>query len=119
MPYLADRVSMSTATTGTGDITLGSATAGYQSFATAFGSGSTRVGYAIADGNNWEVGKGVFNGTTGLTRESIRSSSSGGAAISLSGSATVWCDASAELLDNANVGQQVAGRQGLMYSPFG
>jgi hypothetical protein len=119
MPYIADRVSMSTATAGTGAITLGAATPGYQSFATAFGSSSRTVGYAISEGVNWEVGKGTFNGTTGLTRDTIRSSSNAGAAITLAGGATVWCDASAELLDNANIGMQLATRMGLTCSPIG
>jgi hypothetical protein len=110
MPYLADRVKDTTTTTGTGAITLGnSAPSGYQTFATAFGSSSTWVSYCISGGAEWEVGKGTFNGTTGLTREIVRSSSNSNALVNFSaGSKDVFCTASAELLDNANIGLQIA-----------
>jgi hypothetical protein len=113
MPYIADRVQETTATTGTGAVTLAGAVAGYQSFATAFGSASLIVQYLIVSGSAWEVGKGTFNGTTGLTRDFVRSSSAGGALITLSGTSNVFCTAAAELLDNANVGMQVAMSRGL------
>ena len=64
MPRFADRVQETTTTTGTGAYTLGGAVAGFQTFASGFGSGSSMVGYAITDGTSWEVGKGTFNGTT-------------------------------------------------------
>jgi hypothetical protein len=112
MPYLADRVQETTATTGTGAITLAGAVTGYQSFAVGFGSGSRTVGYLIVSGSNWEVGKGTFNGTTGLTRDFVRSSSNSNALITLAGTSNVFCTASAELLDNANVGYAVAQTRG-------
>ena len=114
MPYLADRVQETTATTGTGAITLAGAVAGYQSFATgfAYAGGSITVGYLIVSGSAWEVGKGTFNGTTGLTRDTVRTSSAGGALISLTGTSNVFCTASAELLDNSNVGMQLAVSRG-------
>lgn len=109
MPYIADRVMETTTTTGTGALTLAGAKTGYRSFASAFGSAPLVVGYAISDGTNWEVGYGTFNGTTGLTRDTIRSSSNSGNAVNFSaGSKDVWCDASAELLDNANHGNVLA-----------
>ena len=120
MPHLADRVMMTTATTGTGSITLGSAVAGYRSFATAFGNTAQTVGYALTEGTAWEVGTGTFNGTTGLSRDNIRANSNNNSSpISLAGAATVWCDAYAELIEGAGTGMQVAARQGLIYSPFG
>lgn len=112
MPYFADRVQETTTTSGTGAITLAGAVSGYQTFATAFGSSSRTVGYALTDGTAWEVGKGTFNGTTGLTRDTLRSSSTG-SLISLSGGTTnVWCDASAEQIDNANIGLILAHSRG-------
>lgn len=115
MPYIADRVQETTSTTGTGAITLAGAVTGYQTFATAFSSvgGSIIVSYLIVSGSAWEVGKGTFNGTTGLTRDFIRASSNAGSLITLSGTSNVFCTAPAELIDNANVGMQVAQMRGL------
>ena len=113
MPYIADRTQETTSSTGTGAITLGGAVSGYQSFATAFGSGSRLVSYLITSGSLWEVGKGTFNGTTGLTRDTILSSSSSGALITLSGTSNVYVTAAAELLDKANTGNISALNSGL------
>ena len=113
MPYIADRVQETTTSTGTGPVTLAGAVSGYQSFAAGFGAGSRTVGYLIVSGVNWEVGKGTFNGTTGLTRDTIRDSSNGDALITLSGTSNVFCTASAELLDNANIGMLVATAGGM------
>ena len=105
MPLIADRVMETTTTTGTGSLTLAGAKAGYQSFATAFGSGSRVVGYAMSDGTDWEVGVGTFNGTTGLTRDRIEASSNSGNAVNWgAGTRDVWCNVSADLMDNANHG---------------
>jgi len=115
MPYIADRVKDTTTSTGTGAITLaGTAPTGFRTFASAFGSSSIVVGYCIDDeAGNWEVGKGTFNGTTGLTRDTVRASSNSNTLVSFSaGTKTVFCTASAELLDNANVGMQYASSRG-------
>jgi len=87
-----DRVQESTATTGTGSITLGGAVTGYQSFAVV-GNGNL-VYYTILNGNAWEVGIGTYS-TTGptLARTTVLSNSNGNTSpISLSGSSFVWCD---------------------------
>jgi hypothetical protein len=114
MPYLADRVQETTSTTGTGTVTLAGAVAGYQSFATGFaGDLPCLVGYLIVSGTAWEVGKGVINaGGTTLTRTDVKSSSNANALISLAGTSNVFCTASAELLDNANIGLQLAQQRG-------
>lgn len=114
MPYFADRVQDVTTTTGTGAITLaGTPPTGYRTFATAFGSTSCTVQYCIVGGSEWEVGKGVFNGTTGLTRDSVRSSSNSNALVNFSaGNKDVFCTASSEIIDSANVGFQVANSRG-------
>lgn len=90
VPQNVDRAWMSTATTGVGTITLGSALSGYQSFAGAGVTGGATVRYVILDGANWEIGTGVYTtaGTT-LTRGPEQSSNLN-AAINLSGSATVF-----------------------------
>lgn len=84
----ADRVKMTTATSGTGTITLGSAVTQFQSFAGAAIPDASLVSYSILDGDAWEVGWGVYtvSGTT-LTRNLQASST--GSLLSLTGNAVV------------------------------
>lgn len=107
MSLYADRVKDSTTTVGTGSITLsGTAPTGYQSFGTAFGSTPLTVAYCIADQNgpNWEVGTGVFNGTTGLTRVTVLASSNSGSLVNfIAGTKDVFCTAPARYLSLAPV----------------
>jgi hypothetical protein len=93
MTKLVNRAKMTTATTGTGTITLGSAESGYQSFAAAGVVDGDVVRYVIEDGTDWEIGTGTYtsSGTT-LTRV-VSESSSAGAAINLTGSAVVYVSA--------------------------
>lgn len=106
MSKLANRAKMTTATTGTGAITLGSAVAGYQSLAAAGVANGNVVSYVIEDGTNWEIGSGTYTATGTTLSRSPSQSSSGGAAISLSGNATVYVTAIAadlqELVDFAD-----------------
>lgn len=90
MAKLYNLARMTTATTGTGTITLGSAVSGYLSFAGAGVVDGDAIFYAIKDGSNSEIGTGTYtaSGTT-LTRSVINSTNSN-AAISLSGSAEVF-----------------------------
>jgi hypothetical protein len=96
MVTLVNRAKVSTATTGTGTITLGSAESGYQTFADAGVVDADVVRYVIEDGTNWEIGTGTYtaSGTT-LTR-TVLESSNADAAINLSGSAVVFVGAAAE-----------------------
>lgn len=77
-----DRVKETTATTGTGTITLAGAVLGYQSFA-AIGDGNETY-YTIQDpvAGDWEVGIGTYtaSGTT-LSRDTILESSNSGSAV--------------------------------------
>lgn len=84
---------MSTSTTGTGTITLGSAETGYQSFADAGVTDGDVLSYVIEDGDNFEIGRGIYtaSGTT-LTRGPLESNNSG-SAITLSGNAKVFVSA--------------------------
>lgn len=96
MGVLYNLARMTTATTGTGTITLGSAVSGYLTFAQAGASSGDVVSYAINDGANSEIGTGTYttSGTT-LTRTVTKSTNSN-TAISLSGSAQVFITARAE-----------------------
>lgn len=104
MSNFHNRARVATATTGTGTITLGQASTGYASFQEAGVADGERVTYCIEDGNNFEVGNGVYAsaGQT-LTRPQVLLSKVNGEAagtspLSLSGSARVFLTASAEAL---------------------
>lgn len=89
---------MTTATSGTGTITLGSAVSGYLTFALAGIADGDIIDYAIKDGANSEIGTGTYttSGTT-LTRTVTKSTNSN-TAISLSGTAEVFITPRAETL---------------------
>ena len=89
MAKLFNRAKMTTSTTGTGTVTLGSASVGFQSFADAGVANSDVVQYVIEEGANFEIGTGTYSSSgTSLTRTPTESSNSNNA-ISLTGTATV------------------------------
>ena len=99
MVTFVNRAKMTTATTGTGTITLNSALTGYQSFAAAGVANGNTVSYVIEDGADWEIGSGAYTavGTT-LSRTPTQSSNAG-AAITLSGNAVVYVSVLASDID--------------------
>jgi len=103
MSKLANRVKVSTSTTGTGTITLGSPEDGFYDFAEGGILDGQTVRYVIENGNNFEIGTGVFtaSGTT-LSRTPEETLVSGTAditspsAITLAGNSTVFITASSK-----------------------
>ena len=89
MAKLFNRAKMTTTTTGSGTITLGSASNGFQSFADAGVANGDVVQYVIEEGANFEIGTGTYSSSgTSLTRSPSESSNSDNA-ITLAGQATV------------------------------
>jgi len=97
MATFVNRAKMTTATTGSGTITLGSASSGFQSFAASGVANGNTVTYVIEDATDWEIGNGVYtsSGTT-LSRSLV--SSSTGSLLSLSGNAVVYVSVNAETM---------------------
>ena len=96
MVKLVNRAKMTTATTGTGTITLGSASDGYQSFAAAGVSNGDEVRYAIEDGNGFELGVGQYTASGSTLSRTVSESSNSGNALNLSGNAVVFVTAIAD-----------------------
>ena len=81
---LKDRVKETTATTGTGDITLAGAVDGFQTFGAVLANADTTY-YAIShrDANEWEVGLGTYDSSAGtIARTTVLESSNSGSAVS-------------------------------------
>jgi hypothetical protein len=82
----ADRVKETTTTTGTGNVTLAGAVAGFRTFAAMLANDDTCF-YCIAgqSGSEWEVGLGTFvSATPALARTTVLQSSNAGAAVNFS-----------------------------------
>jgi hypothetical protein len=96
-PKVVNLARMTTSTTGTGTLTLGSAVSGFLSFADAGVSDGDVITYAITDGAASEIGRGTYtaSGTT-LARTTVLASTNSNSAINLSGSAQVMVTMAAE-----------------------
>lgn len=108
MNLLLNRAKANTTTTGTGAATPGTAVTPFRTWASSGAVSGNRYRYLIEDGFNWEVGSGIYNGTT-ITRPGPgvdpSFDSSSGSLLNLSGSATIACVANTnsfgeELLSN-------------------
>ena len=96
MVKLVNRAKVTTATLGTGTVTLGPAVDGFQSFAAAGVTDGDVLRYVLEEGNAWEIGTGSYAAAgPSLARNPIESSA-GGDPISLRGKAQVYCTALAE-----------------------
>jgi hypothetical protein len=121
---LADRIKTTTATTGTGALTLsdtgvrdstnGDCLAPAENLNALAGR---LVSYVITSGANWARGKGVLSsdGLT-LTRDANEKSWNGSTyaagLLSLSGTSTVFIDALCDDLSASSIGQTIAARMG-------
>ena len=92
---LFNLVRVTSATTGTGAITLGAAVEGALSFSAAVVQNGDVVSYGIRDGAHSEVGRGNYNAGV-LTRTTVLASTNSGAAINLSGEEEVYLTTLAE-----------------------
>ena len=90
---LANRAKMTTTTIGTGTVTLGVASLGYQTFADAGIVTGDEIRYVIEDGINWEIGSGIYTPGT-MTRSLVQSST--GSLLNLSGTASVLLSITAD-----------------------
>jgi len=99
MATFVNRAKMTTATTGSGTITLGSASSGFQSFAAAGVANTNTVTYVIEDGTAWEIGNGVYT-SVGTTLSRSLLSSSTGSLLLLSGNAVVYVSVIAQTIDD-------------------
>ena len=86
----ADRVKETSATTGTGTMTLAGAVTGFQAFGDAL-SNADECYYCITDGTDWEIGIGTYttSGTT-LSRDTILDSSNAGSAVNWTAATEVF-----------------------------
>ena len=96
MAKLYNLARMTTTTTGSDVITLGTAVAGRLDFETAGVSDGETISYGIVEGNNSEVGRGVYGGSGSTLTRSVLSSTNGGSPIVLTGSGHVFIPALAE-----------------------
>lgn len=120
---VADRVQENASAPGTGTLSLGGATAGYQTFVSGIGSGNTTY-YTIVDvtANTWEVGLGtVTSGSPdSLSRDTILSNSSGNTSpINFANAVTAWCDYPAgkavyKAADDSVIAPEFAASNGLL-----
>jgi len=104
---VADRTLQTGTANTTVSFSLTGSVVGFQTFS-YIGDGNSTY-YSATDGTNWEVGVGTYtaSGTT-LSRNNILSSSNSNAAVTFSGTVTVWSDfpSSTIRLSNTAVQQQ-------------
>ncbi|MBF0341890.1 MAG: hypothetical protein HQL95_13145 [Magnetococcales bacterium] len=100
MLTFADRVKENATVVGTGVYTLTGAAIGFQRFAATFADGA-RLQYCAESSTQWEVGEGIFNAADNtLSRESVLSSSNGGAIVNWpAGSVKVFCIVAAAAIE--------------------
>ena len=96
MVKLVNRAKMTVASGGAGDITLGAAVAGYQTFADAGVSDTNVLRYTIEDGDDWEIGTGVYTASGTTLVRTVTESSNSNTAITCSAEAVIFVTLAAE-----------------------
>jgi len=88
-----DRVKVTSTTTGTGAMALGSAVTGFETFAQGIGNSNTTYYCIFNQGTSeFEVGLGTLSSTTNLQRTTIISSSNSDSVVDFqSGTKDVFC----------------------------
>jgi len=87
---------MTVASGGAGDITLGTAVDGYQTFADAGVLDTNVVRYTIEDGDDWEIGTGVYTASGTTLVRTVTESSNSNAALTCSADAVIFVTMAAE-----------------------
>lgn len=114
MAKLFNLARMTTATTGTGTLTLGVAAPGYLSFVNAGIQTGDIASYVIVEGVNRESGRGTFTSPDQFARTTVLNSTAGGTTkINLSGAAEVMITALKEDIANLNETNIFTATQGI------
>jgi hypothetical protein len=80
---------MSISSTGTGNVTLNAAVAGYRTFAAAGIVDTDVIRYIIEDGTAWEIGIGLMSSSATVMARTVEESSNSNAALDLTSAAKV------------------------------
>lgn len=89
MTKFANRAKMSISSTGTGNVTLNAAVAGYRTFASAGIVDTDVIRYIIEDGTAWEIGTGLMSSSATVMARTVEESSNSNAALDLTSAAKV------------------------------
>lgn len=94
-----DRVKETTTTTGTGNVTLLGAVAGFVAFGARYVVGE-KFAYAIVGGTEWETGIGTMLTSATFSRQVAESSNADALVNFGAGTKEVWMDLTARKLNN-------------------
>ena len=90
MTKFANRAKMSISSTGTGNVTLNAAVAGYRTFAAAGIVDTDQIRYIIEDASGaWEIGIGLMSSSATVMARTVEESSNSNAALDLTSAAKV------------------------------